>query len=208
MLRWRPVAPKEEKGRTDKPQEPDTRPSASAAKLVAPASEPQIGEVAARQEQAGPIGLEQIREILFGAPFRELERRLARAEVHMSTRSREIEQEARRRTEVLEAHLRAEIGALAARVEHALVETADALRNAGREGREALNALEKRIAKAEEGEAVAQRELRNQLLEQAKSFLDELQHLRTELLATVQAELGPPDGELAEVRGGAEERPH
>jgi hypothetical protein len=163
-----------------------------------------MGEAFARPEQPGPPGLEQIREIVVGALFRELERRLTRAEAHMNTRSRDIEQEARRRTEVLEAHLRTEIGALATRVEHALVETADALRNSGRENRDAISVLEKRVVKAEEAAAVAQRELRNQLLEQAKSFLDELQHLRTELLATLQEELGPPESEFGEVRSGAE----
>jgi hypothetical protein len=76
-----------------------------------------------------------------------------------------------------------------------------------RENREAISALEKRVSKAEEAGVGAQRELRNQLLEQAKSFLDELQRLRKELLATVQEELGAPEFDLAEERGETEERP-
>jgi hypothetical protein len=201
------MATKDEKMRTEKPQETDARPALAAPKPAVSSSGPQTGEAVTRPEAPGPIGLEQIREILFGALFRELERRLARSDVHMSSRSREIEQEARKRTEVLEGHLRAEIGALATRVEHAFVEAADALRNVARENREAISALEKRIAKAEEAGAVAQRELRNQLLEQAKSFLDELQHVRTELLTTLQEELAAPERELVEERGGTEERP-
>jgi hypothetical protein len=203
------MATKEEKPKTEKPLETEMR--APGAAVPKPASiagaEPQPSEATARPEIAGPIGLEQIREILFGALFRELERRLARADVHTSTRSKEIEQEARRRTEVLEGHLRTEIGALASRVENAFVEAADALRSVARENRDAISALEKRVAKAEEAGAGAQRELRKQMLEQAKSFLDELQHLRTELLATLQQELGASEGELAEERGGTEERP-
>jgi hypothetical protein len=194
----------EKKG--DRPQEPETRSAGAAAKGTTISPEAQPVETAAKSDVGGPVGLEQIREILFGALYRELERRLARADIHTSTRSKEIEQEARKRTEVLESHLRTEIGALTARVEHAFVEAADALRGVTRENREALSALEKRIAKAEEAGAFAQRELRNQLLEQAKSFLDELQHLRSELLATLQEELGA-EGELAEERGGTEERP-
>src|SRR5262249_25009510 len=115
-------------------------------------------------------GIDQIREILFGALCRELERRLVRADVHTATRSKEIEQEARRRSEVLETHIRTEIAALASRVDHAYAEAADTLRNITRENREAYNALEKRVAKAEETGAGAQRELRSQMLEQAKSF--------------------------------------
>jgi len=153
------------------------------------------------------VGLEQVREILFGASFRELERKLARSDVHTSTRSREIEQEARKRTEVLEAHLRAEIGALVSRADQGFSDAAEAVRNITREDREAVSALEKRIAKAEEAGIVAQRELRNQLLAQAKSFLDELQKLRAELIATLRDELWASGGELTEERSGTEERP-
>jgi hypothetical protein len=196
---------KEDKGRTDKLQDAEARPVAGA-KPPALSSEPHSGEAGAKVEAPGPVGLDQIREILFGALFRELERRMARSDLHLSARSKEIEQEARRRTEVLETHLRTAIGALAARVENSLVEAADALRNVTRENREAVSALEKRIAKAEEAGTVAQRELRNQLLEQAKTFLDELQRLRQEMLATLQEELGLSEGEIAEERGEAEER--
>jgi hypothetical protein len=195
------MAAKDDKPRTDKPQE--TAPSKSPPAGVESAAAEAFG----RAEGVGPVGLEQIREILFGALFRELERRLARSDVHTSTRSKEIEQEARKRTEVLEGHLRTEIGALAARVEHAVVEAGDAIRNLSRENREALGALEKRIAKVEEAGAFAQRELRTQQHEQAKTFLDELQHVRAELLATLQAELGVTEADLMEERGGAEERP-
>jgi hypothetical protein len=203
------MAAKDEKARMDKPQgqeSPTPTPPASS-KPPASSPEPPKAEMATRADMPGAIGLEQIREILFGALFRELERRLARADVHMSTRTKELEQEARRRTEVLEGHLRVEVGALATRVEHAFVEAAEALRNVARENRDAIAALEKRVAKAEEAGVVAQRELRTQLLDQAKSFLDELQHLRTELLTTLQEELAVPESELVEERGGAEERP-
>ena len=44
----------------------------------------------------------------------------------------------------------------------------------------------------------AQRDLREQLLEQAKSFLDELQRSRKELFAILQQELGIVEGELTE----------
>jgi hypothetical protein len=197
---------KEEKGRTDKPQEAEARPVVAGPKPAVGGSEPQSGEAVGKVEAPGPVGLDQIREILFGALFRELERRLVRSDLHLSARSKEIEQEARRRTEVLETHLRTAIGALSARVEASLVEAADALHNVVRENREAISALEKRIAKAEEAGTVAQRELRNQLLEQAKAFLDELQRLRREMLATLQEELGLSDGEITEERREAEER--
>jgi hypothetical protein len=195
---------KDEKTRTDRPQDAEVRPTLTPPRPATFSPESQPGEAAARSE--GPVGLEQIREILFGALFRELDRKVVRADAHMSTRSRDIEQEARRRTEVLETHLRTEIGALATRVEHAVTEAGDALRTVTREHRDAIGALEKRIAKAEEAGAVAQRELRNQMLEQAKAFLDQLQHLRSELLAAFQEEFAGPESERLEETGGIEER--
>jgi hypothetical protein len=192
---------KDEKTKVEKPQETVVASTVPRAILASAATEgPHV-------EAPEPIGLDQIREILFGAIFRELERRLVRADLHLGSRTKEIEQEARRRTEVLEAHLRTEIAALAARVERAFVESAEALRGVGRESREAMSALEKRISKTEEFSASAQRELRNQMLDQAKSFLDELQHVRKELLAQMKAELEVPESMLVEERGEVEEHP-
>jgi hypothetical protein len=195
---------KDDRGKTEKPQEPETRAVVATSKVVIAAPEAHAGEVSSRGEIEGPVGIDQIREILFGAIFRELERRLNRADMHLGARTKEIEQEARRRTEVLESHLRAEMGALATRAEQGFIEAGDALRSSSRDGREAISALEKRMSKAEEASALALRELRSQVHEQAKSFLDELQHLRKELLATLKEELEAPETG-AEERGEIEE---
>jgi hypothetical protein len=184
------MANKEEKSRTDKPQE-----------LV----EAQSADASAKSETAPP-GLEQVREILFGAFFRELERRLSRTDIHTSTRSKEIELEARRRADVLETHLQKDIEALASRVEHALREGSEALHVVERENRDAIGALEKRLSKAEEAAAGAQRDLRNQMLVEAKSFLDELQRLRKELISTFQGDMLARDTGSTEERRGDEER--
>jgi len=146
----------------------------------------------------GAAGLEQVREILFGAAQRDLERRLARADGALSARARELEQQVRRRTEVLEAHIKKETEALDVRLERDVEETSEAIRKIMHEHRDAVASLEQRLAKMEESSARAQRELRHQLLEQATTFLDELQSLRKELLATLQQELGLAEGELRE----------
>jgi hypothetical protein len=145
--------------------------------------------------------LEQLREILFGAIYRELERRLTRGDAHLVARANELEQEARRRTEVLEAHVRQEIETLAGRLERELIDRAENTRSVAREHRESVTALEQRVAKVEDTLVRAQREIRQQLLEQAKSFLDEIQRVRHEIAETLERELG----EVAEY--GEEERP-
>jgi len=108
---------------------------------------------------------------------------------------------------VLDAHLNKETAALVTRIERESVETGDTLRSTTREHRDAFASLEQKIAKLEESQAAGQRELRHQLLEQAKTFLDELQNLRKELLATLQQELGLAEGEFGEETRGTEEQP-
>jgi hypothetical protein len=147
-----------------------------------------------REGVAEPSGaldsLSQLREILFGEIQRDLERRLTRADAHLAARASELEQQGRRRMEVVETHMRRETEALTARLERELAERGDALRAITREHRESLTALEQRVTKVEESVVRVQHELRDQLLEQAKSFLDELQRIRHELTETLERELG------------------
>jgi hypothetical protein len=79
-----------------------------------------------------------------------------------------------------------------------LSEIGDSLRKIGREQRDAIAGVEQKLAKLEESGARNDRELRHQLLEQAKSFLDEVQRLRKELFATLQQELRLAEAEGAE----------
>jgi hypothetical protein len=164
--------------------------------------------VESRAPQAGESaeGLAQLREILVGANVRELERRLARAESHMTARTNELEQESRRRMEVIEAHLRKESDALTTRLEHELSQTSGAIRTVTREQRESLAEVDQRVAKLEEAIVKAQRETRDQMLQQAKRFLDELQQLRREVMETLERELGHVDADFGQGGYGEEER--
>ncbi|MCX4242855.1 hypothetical protein [Paraliomyxa miuraensis] len=146
----------------------------------------------------GHAGLDQIREILFGPMYRELERGLLRLDAHLAARARDLEEESRRRTEVLELHLKNETAAISSRLDRELGELGDAVRRIGREHREAIADVEHKLARLEESGARNDRELRHQLLEHAKSFLDETQRLRKELFAMLQQELGLVEREVAE----------
>jgi hypothetical protein len=153
---------------------------------------------APRTEEAGHAGLDQLREILFGPMYRELERGLLRLDAHLAMRSRDLEEESRRRTEVLELHLKSETAAISARLDRELSEIGETLRKVSREHREGIAGVEQKLAKLEESGARNDRELRHLLLEQAKSFLDEVQRLRKELFAALQRELGLGEREGAE----------
>lgn len=154
----------------------------------------------------GTESLAQLREILVGATVRDLERRLVRAEAHMTARTQELEQESRRRMDVIESHMRKESDALTARLERELVQTSESIRAVMREHRESITAADQRASKLEESLVRAQRDLRDQLLQQAKKFLDDLQHLRRELTETLERELGPIES-FGQGGHGEEERP-
>ncbi len=137
-------------------------------------------------------GLERIREILLGDVLAELERRLARIDSQLANRTSELHQDARLRTDVLEAHVRKEIEAVSARAAQ----------------------LEQRLARVEERMeaqvARIERESRQQLLDQAKSFLDELERVRHQLRSAIVRELGLEPGTLEEgsPHDGAWAAPH
>jgi hypothetical protein len=135
------------------------------------------------------VGLEQIREILFGAIQHELEKRLARTEAHFTTRINDVQQEARRRTEVIEAHLRKETDALSARLEGELSDIKETLRTLTRDHHQTELAVAQRIAKAEEALVRVEHGLRQSILDQTKSFLDEVQQMRADVTQTLEREL-------------------
>jgi DNA anti-recombination protein RmuC len=143
--------------------------------------------------------LEQVREILFGAPFRDLERKLLRVDSHLASEAEELRKEMRRRLGVLETHVQRESEALAARFEAERTAHAEALAAANRDARDSVVALEQRVTRMEEALARAQRELRQQILDQAKSFLDETRQARDEMSAKWEREIAaitdPTDAE-------------
>jgi hypothetical protein len=140
--------------------------------------------------------LEQVREILVGAQHREFARRLARTDAHVSLQAEELRADARRRLEVLEAHLRSESDAVSARFESQRAAQAEALQSLGREVRDALGLLERRVQRLEEAMARSQREFRQQILDQAKGFLEEVGRTREELGAAFERDVASYGGAL------------
>jgi hypothetical protein len=168
-------------------------------KTVGEGSSVEDGEREMRQ-----TGLEQLREIVFGPSYRELERRLTNASALAAVRIQQLEQRTERRLEVIEAHFRGEIETLTARYERGFAEAGDAIRDLSQEHREAVAKLTQRVAKGEDASVRGLRELRHELLEQAKASLDEVQRLHRDLLARLRQELDLAEGEFVEAPGEAE----
>ncbi|WP_438023150.1 hypothetical protein [Sorangium sp. So ce233] len=144
---------------------------------------------AAQVESAITNSLEQVRDILCGAQLRELARRLSHTDAQLAVQAEELRSEARRRLDVLEAHVRKEIEALGATLEAQRAASACTLGNVARESREAIASFEQRIQRLEDLVTRTHREFRQQFLEQSKSFLDETRRTRDELSATFEREL-------------------
>ncbi len=139
-------------------------------------------------------GLERIREILLGDVLAEIERRISRIDQLITSRTTELQHDARRRTDVLDVHVRKELDALSNLVATDSREVNDAIRTVARQHREANAVLEQRLGQLEdrfEGTlARIERDSRQQLLDQSNWFLNEIERVRQDLRSTLIRELG------------------
>jgi hypothetical protein len=142
--------------------------------------------------------LEQVREILFGAYVRDFERKLARIEALVASQSDEIRADTKRMVGVLEAHVKRENEAQAAQRESDRAAQTAVLNNAAREARDAIAELDQRIKKLEDALIRAQRDFRQQILDEAKGFVEQSRALRDELVSTLHRELALYNGETQE----------
>jgi hypothetical protein len=104
---------------------------------------------------------------------------------------------------VLEAYVRKELEGLVAAAESQRTTQAEGAEKSARETREAIRSLEQRVARLEEGAARTQHDLREQILAQAKSFLEEVHRARQELGAAIERQILVSWGEGPEPEPGA-----
>jgi hypothetical protein len=136
-------------------------------------------------EVLGTGNLEQVREILFGAQSRGVDKRLARLEEDLPRRLAEIRDELKRGLGALEAYARGEIDALNERLAVDARERAKAHEELRAKLDETAKAVRKEHADLADRSAAAQRELRQQLLDQAKRIDEDLQRRTEELAAAL-----------------------
>lgn len=132
--------------------------------------------------------LEHVREILFGAQTRDIERRLARLDARLTGELATIREELRRRFADLEEHVRGEIEAMSTRVEAEATARVDAHSLLAKETREKATALELRVNRMDEASARDRRELRRQILEQSKELDERIATARQELMSSLDTE--------------------
>jgi len=143
---------------------------------------------APRDEGAEVLGsgnLEQVREILFGAHSRNVEKRLARLEEELPKRVAEIREELKRGVATLEAYARREIDALNDRLRTEVSDRGTGDERLAAKVEESTKGWRKEVAQLGEGATAAQRDLRQQLLDQSKRFDDEIQRRTDDLAAAL-----------------------
>ncbi|HEX8069956.1 MAG TPA: hypothetical protein VF546_08395 [Pyrinomonadaceae bacterium] len=150
----------------------------------APAAPP---AAAAPSAEGGNI--DKIREILFGGQMQDYERRFGRLEERLAKEAAELRADTRRRFDALEAFIKQELEALGERLrgeqrgrEANVQELRTALAESGQ-------GFDRKLAQLDEQTERAQRDLRQQLLEQAKTLGDDLRQQRDDLVARIEREV-------------------
>lgn len=149
----------------------------------------QKGDAAARiaAEGAG-ASVEQIRDILFGAQMRDYEGRFAALESRVSADLAKLREETRSRLDGLEEHVRREIDRLGDRLASESREREETDGRIERQGREASDALGRRLSDLSDRAADDARALGERILERTKALEDAIGEAREGLTARVEGE--------------------
>jgi DNA anti-recombination protein RmuC len=134
---------------------------------------------------AGELGsagnLEKIRDLLFGDQVRESERRLSRLEERLVNECAELKEDTRRRFESLELFMKQEIESLAEQLKTEQAARTESLSEISQALRDTVKNFDKKSLQFDEQAGKAQRELRQQIMEQSKTLRDELTDKSREL---------------------------
>ena len=136
-------------------------------------------------EVLGSGNLDQVREILFGAQSRGVDKRLARLEEELPKRVAEMREELKRGIATLEAYARHEIDSLNERLRSEGKERSAGDDELGARLEETGKVLRKEIVQLDERGTAAQRDLRQHLLDQTKRLDDEIQRRSDDLAAAL-----------------------
>lgn len=143
---------------------------------------------AANGEAREGANVDKIRDILFGANMREYEKRFARLEERLTKSSDALREDLKKRFDSLESFVREEVEVLSQRVKTEKSERTESLKELTRESRDSSKALEKKLSQLEEQLSTAQADLRSRILDQSKSFTNQIQKSREEWEAALDHE--------------------
>lgn len=143
--------------------------------------------------------VDKIRDILFGSQMRDYDKRFGRFEERLLKETAELREEIKRRFASLETYVKNEVDALTARQKAEKAERLEALKELAKELQDSTKAWERKAAQIEEAAAKAQRDLRQQILEESKRLAAEINEKHTDVARRL-------DKETAELRGSLTDR--
>lgn len=144
---------------------------------------------AAGADQGESGNIDKIREIIFGGHMRDYDKRFMRLEARLIKESADLREETKRRFEVLEMFIKREFEALAERLQIEQRHREEAMQGLSRALAETGQAMEAKLLQLDEGSARAQRDLRQQILDQSRSLSEEIHQKHAEMSTTVEREV-------------------
>ena len=139
-------------------------------------------------DAASGANLDKVRDILFGGPLRDVERRFTRLEERLAKDTSDLRTEMRQRLDTLESYLKSEVESLAGAIRAERDSRGEAVSTVVGELRETGRGFERRAAAIDEQMAKGQRELRQQMLEQYHRLSEDARQKMEEVLATIARE--------------------
>ncbi len=136
--------------------------------------------------ESGAGNIDKIRDILFGSNMRDYEHRFARLEEALKKESLDLRETTRRHLEALEGFVHKEFAALEARLNSERDERSEGHSRLAADLSTASTSIFKKIGEMENHEAQAQREIRNDLLQQRKELTDAIRDKGEELIALLE----------------------
>lgn len=139
-------------------------------------------------DAGGGASIDKVRDLLFGGQLRELDRRFARLEERLVKETNQLRQDMQARIDALEAYARKESDSLGDQIRAEHQDRVDAHDNLARDLKESSKSQERRTTALDEQTSKAQRELRQQMLEQHQRLSEEIRRRTEDLLATLTRE--------------------
>jgi chromosome segregation ATPase len=144
-------------------------------------------ESSAPSAESGNV--DKIREILFGGQMRDYDRRFVRLEERLLKESAELRESSRRSVEALETFVKNEFAALANRLQSEQQSREGSVQALSRELHEAIKSVDSKLTQFYSQTIEAQRDLRQQLLNQSKDLNEEIRRKHDDVSATLEREL-------------------
>jgi len=148
--------------------------------------EKETAEAAKAQTQQTSGNIDQIRDILFGNQVREYDKRFTDLEDRLGKKLLDLRTETTKRFESLENYMKSQFDALAEQMHEEKEERVAGDKHLDKDLKEAVAALEKKLAKASEQQVKNEKEFRQQLLDLSKTLREELRQNVEDLAAMVQ----------------------